>query len=142
MRVDYTGTVDGAASSGTITLADTPDPIPLRNLVTSHERLFQTVNTLRGIATSLQDRMNRKTSVSFDTTRLFTDLASAQNFLLTHELSLPGSGTLVFYFGIGASTGAVSLQNCVLENYSGRIQGCTTLHQYRFSGGLFTTVTL
>ena len=121
-------------------LADSPDPVPMTNLRINGSRNVQEAQFFRAIARAFYDRGNRKTEVSFDTTRLFADQLSAETFLLMHETQFPGRGLVTFIAGQpGRQTASRYLVNAVVESVQSSLSGCTTRHSYRITGGIMQT---
>jgi hypothetical protein len=121
-------------------LADSPDPVPMTNLRINGSRNIQEAQFFRAIARMFYDRGNRKTEVSFDTTRLFADQLSAESFLLMHETQFPGRGLVTLIAGQpGKQTASRYLVNAVVESVQSGLSGCTTKHSYRITGGVMQT---
>lgn len=104
-------------------------------------REIQEAKFFRAIARSFYDRGNRKTEISFDTTRLFGSQVDAEKFLLEHETQFPGQALVAFTAGLSGSSATVTryLKNAVVESVNSGISGCTTKHSYRISGGVMQT---
>ena len=64
-----------------------------------HARDTGKAHFFRADAREFYDRGNRKTEVTFDTTRAFTDQVSAESFLLMHETQFPGQFNVTFQAG-------------------------------------------
>jgi hypothetical protein len=121
----------------TFVLADSPDPIPMVNLRINGSRIVQEASFLRAVARGEFDRGNRRTEVTFDTTRLFKTQLEAETFLLEHETNIQGSGLLTFIAGQkGKQTSTRYIKNAVVESVSSATSGCTTRHSYRIIGGI------
>ena len=121
------------------TLADSPDPIPLANLRLSGSRAIQDAQFFRATNCVFYDRGNRRTEVTFDTTRLFASPVDAESFLLMHETQFPGRGLVTFI--AGQKTGQTAsryLANAVVESVQSSLSGCTTRHRYRIVGGIMS----
>lgn len=139
MTITFTwaSTTDGIAV-GTFVLAQSPDPIPMTNLKVNGSRLIQKADLFRATAGSSYDRGNRRTEVTFETTRLFADQQTAETFLLQHETMFPGTGLVNFTSGSGSGTFNCYLIAAVVETVQSAISGCTTKHSYKISGGVMS----
>ena len=125
---------------GTFVLADSPDPVPMTNLKINGDRIIQEEALVGAVARVFFDRGNRKTTVTFDTTRLFNSQLDAETFLLMHETQFPGQGLVTFFSGaIGQKNYTAYLANAVVNSVASALSGCTTRHSYRISGGVMTT---
>ena len=126
-------------SLGTFVLADSPDPIPMSNLKINGDRVIQEEALVGAVAKVFFDRGNRKTTVTFETTRLFASQLAAETFLLTHETQFPGQGLVTFFSGVlGQQTYTSYLVNAVVNSVGSSLTGCTTRHSYHISGGAMT----
>jgi hypothetical protein len=59
----------------------------------------QQINAIRGLTALFINRENRAGSYSFRTSRRFASLADAGRWMLTHGMTCPAAGTLMFDFG-------------------------------------------
>jgi hypothetical protein len=110
------------------------------NLHINGSRNVQDAQFFRASARQFFDRGNRRTDVSFDTTRTFTSQLDAEKFLLEHETQFPGQGLVTFLAGVqGRGTASRYLRNATVESVSSSIKGCTTSHSYRITGGVMST---
>ena len=125
---------------GNFTIADSPDPIPLTNFRINGSRNVQEAQFFCATARSCYDRGNRKTEITFDTTRSFATQVLAESFILMHETQFtPAQGLVIFTAGrAGAATASRYLANAVVESVSSSLMGCTTRHSYRITGGIMT----
>jgi hypothetical protein len=141
MKVTLTWTPTGASQPTNFVLADSPATIPLTNFRVNGSRNIQDVQLFRATAEEFYDRGNRKTEITFDTTRLFTSQASAEAFVLMHETQFPGQFLATFQAGASGSAQTVSryLQNAVVQSVSSSVTGCTTRHTYKITGGVMGT---
>lgn len=141
MKITLTWTPTGSSLPTNYVLADSPASIPLTNFKINGSRLIQEATFFRATSRSFYDRGNRKTDVTFDTTRNFADQVSAESFILTHETQFPGKFLVTFMAGrSGAgSTASRYLKNAVVESVASSLTGCTTKHSYRITGGVMTT---
>src|SRR5581483_10161533 len=99
---------------GTFVLADSPDPVPMTNLKINGDRVIQEEALVGAVAKVFFDRGNRKTTVTFDTTRLFNSQLDAETFLLMHETQFPGQGLVSLFSGaIGQKNYTAYLANAV-----------------------------
>ena len=71
------------------------------NLKIVPERSTQEFSGLRADSVIAKDRFNRKTTVTFDITRLHDNISDAQNYMLLEQSTIPGSGTVKFYMEDG-----------------------------------------
>ena len=135
-----TWTPSGGAPTS-FTLADSPGVVPYTGLTINGSRSIQTDPVVRGQSPVFSDRRNRQTEVTFNTTRLFADVPTAEAFLLTHETMFPdGQRFLVtFLSGNGTTAGAKYLKNAVVQSVQSGVSGATTRHSYRIVGGVMTT---
>jgi hypothetical protein len=125
---------------GNFALADSPDPVPMQNFRINGSRNIQEAQFFRAIARSFYDRGNRKTEVTFETSRVFNSQLDAESFILMHETQFPGQGLVTFVAGAsGKGTASRYLKNAVVESVSSSLTGCTTRHSYRITGGVMTT---
>ena len=122
-------------------LADSPAAIPLANFRINGSRNIQEAQFFRATARQFYDRGNRRTEITFDTTRLFADQVSAESFILLHETQFPGTFLAAFQAGVsgGAATATRYMKNAVVEAVASSISGCTTRHSYKISGGVMST---
>ena len=124
-------------------LADSPASIPLANFRINGGRNIQAAQFFRATAAQFYDRGNRRTEITFDTTRQFADQVSADEFhSLLHETQFPGAGSSSRAFTAGVSGGAATatryLKNAVVEAVASSISGCTTRHNYKITGGVMS----
>jgi hypothetical protein len=141
MKITLTWSPTGTTQPTNFILADSPAAIPLSNFRINGSRNIQEAQFFRATARQFYDRGNRKTEVTFDTTRLFADQVTAESFILMHETQFPGQFLVTFVAGVsgGSATASRYLQNAVVESLSSAISGCTTKHSYRITGGVMTT---
>ena len=85
------------------------------------------------------DRANRKTEITFNTTRLFTAQGDAESFMLLHEAQFAVAQGTVSFVGATVTT---TLANAVVETVSSAMIGCTTRHSYRIVGGIMSGVSV
>jgi hypothetical protein len=141
MKITLTWTPSGASQPTSFVLADSPANIPLTNFKVNGSRNLQEAQFFRATARQYYDRGNRRTEISFDTTRLFPDQVSAESFILLHETQFPGQFLATFTAGVsgGPATASRYLKNAVVESVASALTGCTTKHSYRLTGGVMTT---
>lgn len=121
---------------GSFVLADSPANIPLTNLRINGDRVIQEEALFGAAAKAFFDRGNRRTVVTFDTTRRFDTQLDAETFLLMHETQFPGQGLVTFQSGsTGQKFYRAYLVNAVVNRVGSGISGCTTRHSYRITGG-------
>ena len=76
----------------------------------------QQFNAIRAGNTAFINRENRSGSYSFKTSRRFASLADAGRFILTHGMTCPSSGTLIFDFGDTSTGGKLGvLFGCIFR---------------------------
>jgi primosomal replication protein N len=139
MKVTLTWTVPGTLGSSFV-LADSPSPVPMVNFRINGSRNVQEAQFFRASAREFYDRGNRKTEVTFETSRVFGSQLDAESFILMHETQFPGQGLVTFLAGAsGRATASRYLQNAVVEAVASSLSGCTTRHSYRISGGIMQT---
>lgn len=139
MKVMLTWTTPGTLG-GSFVLADSPSPVPMVNFRINGSRNVQEAQFFRASAREFYDRGNRKTEVSFETSRVFTSQLEAESFILMHETQFPGQGLVTFTAGAaGRATASRYLQNAVVEAVASSLNGCATRHSYRITGGIMTT---
>ena len=141
MKITLTWTPEGGNQTTSFVLADSPASIPLTNFRINGVRNIQEAQLFRTRTRQFYDRGNRKTEITFTTTRLFADQVSAESFILLHETQFPGKFLATFVAGVsgGAATASRYLKNAVVEQVSSAISGCTKKHSYRIMGGVMTT---
>jgi hypothetical protein len=141
MKITLTWTPSGSSQPTSFVLADSPANIPLTNFKINGSRNIQEAQFFRATARSFYDRGNRKTEITFDTTRLFTNQVSAESFILMHETQFPGQFLVTFTAGVSGagSTASRYLKNAVVESVASSLTGCTTKHSYRITGGVMAT---
>jgi hypothetical protein len=140
MKITLTWTPTGSTLPTNFVLADSPANIPLTNFKINGSRNIQEAQFFRGKARAFYDRLNRKTEVTFDTTRLWPSQVAAESFILMHETQFPGTFLATFTAGIsGGVTASRYLVNAVVESVGSSIAGCTTKHSYRIAGGVMAT---
>lgn len=141
MKITLTWVTTGSSQPTNFVLADSPAAIPMTNFRINGTRNIQEAQFFRANARQYYDRGNRKTEVSFDTTRLFADQVSAESFILLHETQFPGQFNVAFVAGVtgGPATASRYLKNAVVESVGSATSGCTTKHSYRISGGVMST---
>jgi hypothetical protein len=140
MKITLTWTPSGSSLPTSFVLADSPANIPLTNFKINGSRAIQEAQFFRATTRSFYDRGNRKTEITFDTTRLFTSQVAAETFILMHETQFPGQFNVAFMAGIsgGSSTASRYLQNAIVESVASSLTGCTTRHTYKISGGVMS----
>lgn len=113
----------------------------MTNFRINGSRNIQEAQFFRAVARQFYDRGNRKTEISFDTTRQFTDQVTAESFILMHETQFPGVFLAAFVAGRsgGGSTASRYLKNAAVESVASSLMGCTTHHSYRICGGIMAT---
>lgn len=121
---------------GSITLADSPATIPMTNLRVNGTNIVQEIALYAATAEAVADRGNEKTEVSFDTTRLFSSAAAAEDFILKHKANLRGNATLKFTESDGSTI--MNLLNAAVVSVQSAISGFTTKHSYRITGPAIT----
>ena len=140
MKIVITWTPPGATLATSFTLADTPDPIPMRTFRVNNSDNIQEAQFFRAAAASYYDRGNQRTEITFETSRLFADQVSAESFILTHRNSFPNQGLVSFVAGASGGQQATRyLKNGTVQTVSSQLQGCTTHHSYRITGGIMQT---
>jgi hypothetical protein len=140
MKITLTWSPAGATNSTSFTLADSPDPVPMANFRINGSRHIQEAQFFRAIAAAFYDRGNRRTEVTFETTRIFADQVTAESFILMHETQFPGQGLVTFVAGrAGGQTASRYLKNATVQSVASQLTGCTTRHSYRITGGIMTT---
>src|SRR6185312_3821840 len=98
MKVTLTWTTSGALGASFV-LADSPSPVPMVNFRIDGSRNVQEAQFFRANAREFYDRGNRKTEVTFETTRVFGSQLEAESFILMHETQFPGQGLVTFVAG-------------------------------------------
>ena len=93
----------------------------------------------RATGKTFYDRGNRKTEITFETTRLQASQQAAEQFVLDHETMFPGQFLVTFNSGAGSTATRRFLKNAVVESVSSKTKGCTTYHSYRIAGGVMST---
>lgn len=126
----------GASPTSTLELAGTADGIPMTNLRVNGSRVIQDLLYFRANAQQEQDRLNRKTEVSFNATRVFTTPQAAEDFALQHEANMPQQ-LLDLKFVTADAT--YYLASCALVSMASEVIGSTTRHSYTFRGGAIGT---
>jgi hypothetical protein len=141
MKITLTWVPTGGTQPTGFVLADSPANIPLQNFRINGTRAIQEAQFFRAATRSFYDRGNRKTEITFETTRLFSDQVSAESFILLHETQFPGQFLATFTAGVsgGSATASRYLKNAVVESVASSISGCTTRHSYRITGGVMAT---
>jgi hypothetical protein len=147
MKIVLTWTPFGATQPTSYVLADSPAHIPVTNFKINGTRLIQEAAFFRSNAKSFYDRGNRKTEITFDTTRSFPDQNTAETFVFMHETQFPSQTQNPGQFlvtltagpaGAGATTNRY-LKNATLETVTSSLMGCTTKHSYKLTGGAMAT---
>ena len=138
MKITLTWTPDGASQPTSFILADSPASIPLTNFRINGARQLQEAQFFRAASRQFYDRGNRKTEITFDTTRQFADQVTAESFILLHETQFPGQCLAAFTAGRtgGGATASRYLKNAVVLSVASSLKGCTTFHSYRLTGGV------
>jgi hypothetical protein len=144
LKITLTWTPTGSSLPTSFVLADSPATVQLTNFKINGSRNIQEGQFFRATARSFYDRGNRKTDVTFDTTRQFTDQVSAESFMLMHETQLPSLVPNVLATFMAGVTGAGAtasryMKNAAIETVASSLKGCTTFHSYRISGGIMST---
>lgn len=113
----------------------------MTNFRINGSRLIQEATFFRATSRAFYDRGNRKTEITFDTTRQFNDQVSAESFILLHETQFPGQFLATFIAGRSGAGATASrfIKNAVVESVSSALIGCTTKHGYRITGGVMAT---
>ena len=106
----------------------------------SAEESVETVDILRAQYAPSFHRLNTKTSLRFNVSRVWGDAITAQNFLVTHHASMPKTGTVTIVIeDPSGATQRVYIKNCVNKSSKGAIHGaCTTVNSYELVGGQCT----
>lgn len=129
---------EGATDSSTdVVLADGSDRTddnargPSAGSITVYVK-DQPFSPIRATNTTFQNRENRSGSYTFQTSRKFSSAANAARFMITHGMTLPASGTLIFDYGDTAAGGLLGvLFGCVLRQIGDlRQNGQTILGNY------------
>jgi hypothetical protein len=138
MKITLTWTPGGSGQPTSFVLADSPAAIPMKNFRINGSRNIQEAQFFRATARVFYDRGNRKTEVTFETSREFTDRVSAESFILLHATQFPGVFLAAFQAGISGAGATASryLKNAAVESVSSSLIGCTTMHSYRITGGV------
>jgi hypothetical protein len=141
MKITLTWTPSGASQPTNFVLADSPASIPLTLFRINGSRRIQEAQFFRATASQFYDRGNRKTEITFDTTRQFADQVTAESFILLHETQFPGQFLATFMAGRSGAGATASryLQNATVESVASSLTGCTTRHSYRITGGVMAT---
>ena len=105
------------------------------NLKTNGTRSTQIFEGLRAPSVTPFDRLNVKTTISFDITRLHDNISDAQNYMLLHQSTIPGSGAVTFFMENGTE---LYMDNAVVETVASHHMGTTTFHSYQIIGGAIT----
>ena len=111
---------------------ETPDKFSIRT-----DRLVQTAQFLRGKQNKKIDRGNRHTAITFSVTRLFNTVPDAEQYILMHETTIPGTGLVTFRT---LANGKFYLQNAVIQTTESHQTGKTTFHSYQIEGGILSTL--
>jgi hypothetical protein len=132
-------------SIGTFNLCDGTrlNGVGLTNLRFKVDRKIQVAEVFRAPAVLAFDRGNRQTTASFEISRTFPDLGSADAFTLTHEESIPTSPALVTFIAVLTNGQKVLryLPSGTVSSVELASQiGLTTRHQYSIVGGIVTSV--
>jgi len=141
MKITLTWTPAGATQPTSFVLADSPAAIPLTNFRINGSRLLQETTLFRATGRTFYDRGNRKTEITFDTTRSWPDQTTAESFILLHETQFPGRFLATFMAGRSGAGATANryLKNAVVESVGSSLTGCTTRHSYRIAGGVMQT---
>lgn len=107
------------------------------NLKIVPDRSTQEFEGLRADEVICKDRINLKTTVTFDVTRLHDNISDAQNYMLLEQSTIPGSGTVKFYMEDGT---VLYMRNSVLKTNPSHHTGTTSFHSYTIIGGVVTSV--
>src|ERR1700742_4417504 len=99
MKIILTWTPEGAVQPTGFVLADSPTPVPMTNFRINGSRTIQEAQFFRATERSFYDRGNRRTEITFETTRQFVDQVSAESFILLHETQFPGQFLATFMAG-------------------------------------------
>jgi hypothetical protein len=90
---------------------------------------------LRAVAAKYIDRLNARNTISFKITRLHASIDAAQTYMLLHQSTVPGGGTVSFYSESGSKfTMTDSVLQVVDQNHLGK----TTFHNYSLVGGVIS----
>lgn len=99
-------------------------------------RNVQTRQFLRGKNAKMADRGNRRTTINFSVTRLFDTIPAAESYILLHETTIPGSGTVVFQAVDGKK---FYLKDAAVQTTESKQTGRTTMHSYSIMGGVISS---
>lgn len=107
-------------------------------------RLGQPSAGLRWRQVVMRDRMNAAGELSFSVTRSHKTIQKAEQFTVTHELSLPNLDTLTLFCDDGSGTNIVkvTMANTFLETIKITMDGMLTVTAYVFKGGRLVGPTL
>ena len=134
MRITITATPDAGMPLPSVFEFDlaaggleSPDKLTING-----QRNTQPFFGLRSPSAKYRDRQNARTTVSFDITRLHDTTADAQAYMLLHQSTIPGSGTVAFY---AQDNKKYIMENSVVETMHQSHIGRTTKHSYQLTGG-------
>lgn len=121
MRVNWQG----------VWLTDSPhDAFDVR---VNGRRVVQEEHLIRALRKSFFARGGRSTMLAFSASRQFDTVRECEEFALSHEQSLAGSGTLTVRIGIGGEDPYdVFLHGAVLDSVDVDYEGCRAMAGYSF----------
>lgn len=120
----------------TAVLLDSPDPLPRHNLRVNGQRILQVANFARAEFVWVFDRGNRRTTLSWETTRQHADELEASVFALDHDAAVPAVGDVMIEISDGASTVTRYMADAGVEQVAMIEQiGATTRWGYGVTGG-------
>lgn len=103
-------------------------------------RMLQASGGTRWEQVKIRDRKNRKTVITVTVNRLHDSIAEAQRFLLTHEGTIPATGLITLACGVGdGDASLIYLVDAGIEVVDRTYWGASTVHNYTFIGGQFST---
>jgi len=103
-------------------------------------RQVQVSDSVRAKAVTALPRQNRTTTITFSVTRHHANAAAATSWLVGHEATIPDTGLLTV-IGLGASGQRIEryLGGAALTGIRGKIIGVSTIQEYHFTGGSFSS---
>lgn len=102
------------------------------------QQTVQIAPILRSATAGVYGRGNKYLTITFNITRQHASVAAAQTFLWTHALTLPKSGTAVFYQD---NEDTVVVADAVLTAFEQSYTGRSTKHIYTLAGRSAEVVT-
>lgn len=116
-------------------------PSVLNNVTFNRDNQIETFQPLRSDFVKVFDRKNRKTQIEVQITRIHQTIADAHRFILTHDASIPNTGTVEFL--ILNDSGFVLEGRWMVAGINGvklvSHTGITTVWNYPFVGGKLLT---